>query len=96
MQFSYIRALCPTSQGKQRTDRMYVNSILYTVIDIVSTRLLAYHSRGWAWFKLAQPIAGAQAGPRLLALQLIDVTVAVKNIHALMLDTVISHLAPVI
>ena len=30
------------------------------------------------------------------ALQLIDVTVAVKNIYALTLDTVISHLAPVI
>jgi hypothetical protein len=57
---------------------------------------VVYHSRGWAWFKLAQPIAGAQAGPRLLMLLLIDVTIAVKNIHALMLDTVISHLAPVI
>jgi hypothetical protein len=43
-------------------------------IYIVPTRLLAYHSRDWAWFKLAQPIAGAQAGPRLLALLLIDVT----------------------
>ena len=52
------------------------------MIDIVPTHLLAYHSRGWVWFKLAQPIAGAQAGPRLLALLLIDVTVAVKNIHA--------------
>ena len=61
-------------RAEQRTDKMYVNSILYTVIDIVPTRLLAYHSRDWAWFKLAQPIAGAQAGPRLLALLLIDVT----------------------
>jgi hypothetical protein len=56
----------------------------------------ACQSRDWVWFKLAQPIAGAQADPRLLALQLIDITVAVKNIHALMLDTVTSHLAPVI
>ena len=93
MQLSYIRVHCNTTQG---TDRMYINSCSYTVIDIVPTRLLAYHSRGWAWFKLAQPIAGAQAGPRLLALLLIDVTVAVKNIHALVLHTVISHLAPVI
>ena len=68
MQLSYIRLSVIPRRAEQRTDRMNVNSCSYTVIDIVPTYLLAYHSRDWAWFKLAQPIAGAQAGPRLLAL----------------------------
>ena len=77
MRISYIRALCHTSQGKQRTGQ-HPNGIFFnTLTEVVPASELACQSRDQVWFKLTQPIVGTQAGPSLLTLQLIDVTVAV-------------------
>ena len=55
MRISYIRALCHTLQGKQRTG-LFLTKLLYTLTEVVPASEPACQSRDWALFKLTQPI----------------------------------------